>query len=184
MGHRDTEFSEIFTNFALVKIKIGKMSMGQPTFEQALARLNSYIEQQGGRKTPERVRILEVVFGEDGFFTVAQLHERVSQTGVRLTAATVYKTVETLVHLGIVGRFQGALNTAVYRRLPGNCHRLVCLTCGKVKLVKEQAVPEVLRARHYSAFTAAYFEMTVYGTCSTCARKAKKVKNNTISSKK
>lgn len=144
----------------------------------ALQKLTEYLARTGRRNTPERLEILEAARSLGAPFTVEELASAVEARGVRVVRATLYNTVELLVSAGIIARYYGSRG-ARYEMLPANRHHLVCLRCGKTKSVKDQSFSEVLRARHYSAFTASYFEMTVYGICSACARKAKKSNINT-----
>lgn len=144
----------------------------------ALQKLTEYLARTGRRNTPERLEILEAARSLGSAFTVEDLAAGVAARGVRVAQATVYNTVELLVAAGVIARYYSSRG-ARYEMLPANRHHLVCLSCGKTKAVKDQSFSEVLRARHYSAFTASYFEMTVYGICSACARKAKKSNINT-----
>lgn len=144
----------------------------------ALQKLTEYLARTGRRNTTERLEVLEAARTLGAGFTVEELAAAVAARGVRVSLATVYNAVEILVSAGVIARYFGTRG-ARYEMLPANRHHLVCLRCGKIKAVKDQSFTEVLRARHYSAFTASYFEMTVYGTCSACARKAKKTNINT-----
>ena len=175
-------FSEIFRNFAHVKkthqsisIRMTGEKLKQDSVQQ---KLSEYLVRTGRRNTAERNEILEAARGIGKSFSMEDLAEAVSQRGVRVSQATLYNTVELLVDAGVLGRYYGTGETT-YGILPCNRHHLVCLKCGRVKVVKDKSFSEVLRARHYSAFTASYFEMTVYGVCSTCARQAKKTNINT-----
>ena len=144
----------------------------------ALQKLTEYLARTGRRNTPERLEILEAARSLVTGFSVEELANAVAARGVRVSLATVYNAVELFVAAGILARYFGSRG-ALFEILPANRHHLVCLSCGKTKAVKDQSFSEVLRARHYSAFTASYFEMTVYGVCSACARKAKKTNINT-----
>lgn len=144
----------------------------------ALQKLTEYLARTCHRNTPERLEILEAARTLTSGFSVEELASAVEARGVRVSLATVYNAVELFVSAGILARYFGNRG-ARFEMLPANRHHLVCLNCGKIKSVKDQSFSEVLRARHYSAFTASYFEMTVYGVCSACARKAKKTNINT-----
>lgn len=144
----------------------------------ALQKLTEYLARNCRRNTPERLEILEAARTLTSGFSVEELASAVEARGVRVSLATVYNAVELFVAAGILARYFGSRG-ARFEMLPANRHHLVCLNCGKIKSVKDQSFSEVLRARHYSAFTASYFEMTVYGVCSACARKAKKTNINT-----
>ncbi len=141
--------------------------------ESALQKLNEYLARTGRRNSTERLEILEAAHSLGSGFTAEELMGAVASRGVPVSRATVYNAVNLFVSAGVLARYYGE-SGARYEMLPANRHHLVCLHCGKIKAVKDQSFSEVLRARHYSAFTASYFEMTVYGVCSACARKAKK----------
>lgn len=146
--------------------------------ETAQQMLSDYLLRTGRRNTRERREILAAVCDLTSGFAVEELAAAVAARGVRLSQATVYNAVELFVAAGILTPFFGNRATR-YRLLPANTHHLVCLNCGKEKDVRDKPFAEILRARHYSAFTASYYEITVYGVCSSCARKAKKSNTNT-----
>lgn len=141
--------------------------------EAAQQKLADYLKRTGRRNTTERREILRAAGLLTSGFTAEDLLKKVDESGVRVSVATVYNTIDLLISAGVLARTFSREGSR-YRLLPGNSHHLVCLTCGKIKEMRDQSFGEVLRARHYSAFTATYFEMTVYGVCSACARKAKK----------
>jgi len=174
-------FSEIFINFAHVKKRTNpytRMTGEKHKSDFALQKLTEYLARTGRRNTPERLEILEAAKSLSSGFTTDDLTAAVAARGIRVSRATVYNAVELFVSAGVTARYF-VNRGARYEMMPTNRHHLVCLNCGKTKAVKDQSFSEVLRARHYSAFTASYFEMTVYGICSACARKAKKTNINT-----
>lgn len=151
--------------------------------DMAAQRLSEYMARTGRRNTPERRALLDVIATLAPSFSIEDAMAAMEDIGMHVSQATVYNNMDIFVAAGIVGRFYGA-NGAQYQLLPANKHNLVCITCGKIKNIKDQSFSEVLRARRYSAFTASYYQMTVYGICSTCARKSKKTNIKSLNNKK
>ena len=53
---------------------------------------------------------------------------------------------------------------------------LICTTCGRVKEVKDTNFAAFMNARRFNAFNTDHYSLYVYGTCSSCARKSRRVK--------
>lgn len=153
--------------------------------------LTDFLRRTGRRCTPERYMVLATAEGMQGHFTVEELGAALDADGRRVAIATVYSTLQLLVECALVRRLRLDDGSAVrYELTEANHHHLLCTRCGKIKDVRDPALEELLKTRRYSAFTPAYFALSVYGICSACARKArknkqqKKIKNEIPKSKK
>lgn len=141
--------------------------------------LSEYLRRTHRRCTTERYMVLASAESMSGHFTVEELSAHLIANGRRVATATVYSTLQILVDCGLLRRLRlddGAMRYEA--ATPTNHHHLLCVRCGKIKDVREPAIEEMLKSRRYSAFSPAYFSLTVYGICSTCARKAKQELKN------
>jgi len=98
-------------------------------------RLDAYYERQKLRRTPQRQRIIEVVFSSEEHFTADELWERARVRDPRTSRATVYRTISFLLDAGLVREIDLAQGQAVYDpnfvERPNHNH-LVCVDCGRV----------------------------------------------------
>lgn len=142
----------------------------------ARASFTEYLRNKKLRRTPERYAILDRICELSEHFYVESLHSKLEQNGFHVSKATVYNTMELLVDCGLVRRHQFNNQPAQYERVtgPGNHHHLICTQCGKVKEMKDPDIMRMMNSRRYTAFSAAYFAIYVYGVCSRCQRKNKK----------
>ncbi|MDO4510520.1 MAG: transcriptional repressor [Bacteroidales bacterium] len=139
---------------------------------------NDFLEQGNYRKTPERAAVLNEALAFAKPFTADQLLEALQSTTFRVSQSAVYANLELMVAAGIFSRFfnEGLRKLQFTRVSDEKFVHLVCLRCGKVKIVKDQALAQELHAKRYAAFTEHYRIMCVNGVCNSCARSEKKQK--------
>ena len=106
---------------------------------QAVLRiLDSYLEVNNHRKTPERYTILKAIYKTEGHFTLDELSERlVKDYNFPVSRATLYNTLNLFLQLRLVirHRFQGStVYEACYDNM-SHSHQ-ICTVCGKVTEVK------------------------------------------------
>lgn len=145
--------------------------------------LADYLRSHKRRCTPERFMILEAAEGMKGHFSVRDLCGAIEASGTHIAPATVYSTVGCLSDCGLL-RALHIDGDAVRYEVSDKAHNhLVCTVCGKVKDMVDPELSELLRARRYSAFTASFYTLTVFGVCSACARRRRRAsqENNTKS---
>ena len=137
-------------------------------------KFSEYLDAHEMRKTTERYAILRRVMDINGHFTIEDLQKMVDSDGYRVSRSTVYNTVELLMNAKILRRhvFEGM--QAQYERITLPHTHLICTTCGKVKEVRDPNFAAFMNARRFNAFNTDHYSLHVYGTCSTCARKAKR----------
>jgi Fur family ferric uptake transcriptional regulator len=147
--------------------------------------LDSYLEMNNHRKTPERYAILKAVNDTEGHFTLEELGQKLAdEYKFPVSRATLYNTLNLFMELRLVirHRFQGTTKYEVYGE--SHCHQ-ICTMCGKVTEVKTPEVSEVIDNLHLKRFRKDGFSLYIYGICSNCQaaitkrqRKLKQNKNN------
>ncbi len=96
-------------------------------------RVASILRQQGYKLTPQREAVLEAIFNSPGHLTPAEIYEQVHRTHPGIGLVTVYRTLNTLVKLGLVCEVHAGGKTPHY--VAGNLKHhghLICSKCGKV----------------------------------------------------
>jgi Fur family ferric uptake transcriptional regulator len=121
--------------------------------------------------TPQRQRVLDAVTTL-GHATPEEVVDRVGADGdAALAPSTVYRALEALESLGVVGHTHLDHRAPSYHLADHADHiHLVCRTCGRVdecpKALADQFAGNVLAAR---GFVADVTHMAVHGECSQCA---------------
>ena len=86
------------------------------------------------KMTRERRRILEKVLSLHGHFDVDQLLSLLKESGVKVSRATLYRTLPRLEEAGLVHKVEMGQGHARYEPMFGRHHHdhLVCLGCGTI----------------------------------------------------
>jgi Fur family ferric uptake transcriptional regulator len=140
--------------------------------------LDSYLEMNNHRKTPERYAILDAVYSTDGHFTLDELGEKLAKEyKFPVSRATLYNTLNLFMELRLVirHRFQGTTSYEVYGE--SHCHQ-ICTVCGKVTEVKTPEVTKAIDELRLKRFRKDGFTLYIYGICSTCQGRITRLKNS------
>lgn len=143
------------------------------TNEAAEEQFTRFLRSRRLRKTSERYAILKKVSKMPRHFSSEDLSEALDAEGYHVSLTTVYATLELLCQCGILLRHIFGRHAQYEVSGQNHCH-LVCTQCGKVREVNDDELTRLLTSRRFSRFTPAYFSTSIYGCCSTCARKQKK----------
>ena len=142
--------------------------------------LDSYLEMNNHRKTPERYAILNAVYSTNGHFSLDELNEKLAgEYKFPVSRATLYNTLNLFMELRLVirHRFQG---TTMYEACYDNnshCHQM-CTVCGKVCEVKSSEITAAIDALHLRRFRKDGYTLYIYGICSTCQSRLTRQKRN------
>ncbi len=130
-----------------------------------------YLAQKGMRATPEREVILAEVFANHDHFDVEELIMRLRQKGLRISRASVYRTMALLVESGLVQEVYVEDGHMHYEHIYGHehhCH-LRCLGCRKIVEFRNGSVEEAeKRIGEAHDFTVTGHKLEIYGYCAAC----------------
>lgn len=133
-----------------------------------------FLAQKGMRATPEREAILVEVFADHDHFDVEGLIMRLRQKGLRISRASVYRTIALLVESGLVQEVYVEDGHMHYEHIYGHehhCH-LRCLGCRKIIEFRDGAVEEAeRRIGQAHGFAATGHKLEIYGYCAQCQEK-------------
>jgi len=126
---------------------------------------------EGRRMTPQRQRVLDAV-ARLGHATPEDVVAGVTEDGGQpLAPSTVYRALDALESLGIIGHTHLDHRAPSYHLADHATHiHLVCRTCGRVQeCPKEYAEGFAGNVLAGSGFVADVTHMAIHGECSTCA---------------
>ena len=142
--------------------------------------LDSYLEMNNHRKTPERYAILRAVYSIDGHFSLDDLGQKlVDDYHFPVSRATLYNTLNLFMELRLVvrHRFQGGTKYEACYAERNHCHQ-ICTVCGKVTEVNSPEISKAIDLMRLKRFRKDGYSLYIYGICSTCqaviTRKSKK----------
>lgn len=145
--------------------------------------LDSYLEINNHRKTPERYAILKAVYSFGNHFSLEELGDKLSEEyKFPVSRATLYNTLNLFMELRLVirHRFQGVTKYEACYDNASHCHQ-ICTVCGKVTEVHSPKISEAIDNMHLKRFRKDGFTLYIYGICSVCQAKItrqKRLKKN------
>src|SRR5262245_57546339 len=102
-------------------------------------RLRAMLRGYGLRSTAQRIAVLHVFAVADDaaggprvHLTAAQVHDRLNAAGGAVDLTTVYRTLTTLVNLGVLHAIARVDQPTSYGLASGAHHHAVCIRCGAV----------------------------------------------------
>jgi Fe2+ or Zn2+ uptake regulation protein len=137
------------------------------SIDQALKRLRD----AGYKLTNARRTVLSVLCESSGHLTSAEVLERVDARDPSIGRASVFRTLDLLIDLGIVRPTYLESRSPIYVLMSSDGHHahLICTQCDRVIELGECQVADLiaeLAARHDFRLTGHLLEL--YGTCPDC----------------
>ena len=140
--------------------------------------LDTYLETNQHRKTPERYAILDAVYSMKGHFSLEELGELLEREHFRVSRATLYNTMHLFIELRLVVRHSLVDGTKYEASLNNDNHvHQVCTVCGKVTEIQAPLVTEAINETKLQRFRWDAFALYIYGVCSTCQAKLTRKRN-------
>ena len=145
--------------------------------DKEVTRFGSFLEQQGLKLTAERTALVREIFSIHYHFEADELLFKMKEKQLKISRATVYRTLELLVKSGMVRRVHLGEDHYHYEHVTGNSHHdhLICTTCGGVIEFHDP----VLEARQREIcerkkFTPTFHNLQILGVCDACTRKGQR----------
>jgi len=151
--------------------------MEESILQRARETLETYLEENKKRKTPERFAILEAIYNINGHFTLEELGAKMEADNFRVSQATLYNAINLFMQLRLVVRHtfqQGAFYEACFHS-DYHCHQ-ICTVCGKLSEVNVPNISALIGGIKLKRFHQMGCSLNIYGICSTCQARITRMK--------
>jgi Fur family ferric uptake transcriptional regulator len=139
-----------------------------------LDKFDAFLREQGLKLTAERSALVREIFATHYHFEADELLFKMKQKGLKISRATVYRTLELLVKSGLVRRVHLGEDHYHYEHVSGNSHHdhLICTTCGTVIEFHDENLEQRQREIcERKKFTPTFHNLQILGLCDACRRK-------------
>lgn len=142
-----------------------------------MARIAEILREQAFRLTPQRQAIMEILLSNTGeHLNAEEIFKAAREKFPDLGLATVYRTLELLVDLGVVNKIQFNEECSRYEYNPDSDkhshHHLICLKCGGITEFDEDLLDELeKKIARQNNFTVTDHCLRFYGYCAKCRPK-------------
>ena len=143
-------------------------SVLESTITEVKQRFAEHLERAKQRKTPERFAILEEIYRRTDHFDAEALYIHMKTQSYRVSRATVYNTLDLLVHCNLVTRHQFGSNLARYERAFGRHQHdhLICSNCGRVLEFCDPRIQQIKdKMGELFDFEVSSHSLNLFGTC-------------------
>jgi Fur family peroxide stress response transcriptional regulator len=120
--------------------------------------------------TPQRLAIYRALREALDHPSPEGLYARVKGRMPSLSLATVYKTLEALVRVGLAAEVPATGKTKRYDANMERHHHLICTRCDEVRDVYDAGLDRVRPPARLSGFVAHGVSVQIHGLCEACAR--------------
>jgi Fur family ferric uptake transcriptional regulator len=145
-----------------------------PAVEREISRFRQFLANQGLKLTSERTALVREIFASHYHFEADELLMKMKQNHVKISRATIYRTLELLVKSGLVRRVHLGEEHYHYEHVTGNSHHdhLICTTCGTVIEFHDPALEQRQREIcEKKKFTPTFHNLQILGICDSCRKK-------------
>lgn len=133
------------------------------------------LKKEGHKLTPQRLLIWHIL-AEGKHLTAEQIHKRVKSQFPGVDLATVYRTLELLVRLGLVQESSFSFGPSRYEATENVGHNhIICRICGRVEHFDGSKLKEVASSVcELKGFDIESVEANISSVCNDCFSKANK----------
>lgn len=142
--------------------------------ETARQILDSYLEKNNHRKTPERYAVLEAVYGMEGHFTLDELEGKLNnERRFPVSRGTLYNSLRLFAELHLVVRhtFESVPKYEACRPGDSHCHE-ICTVCGRLTELHSPSLRNAIGQLPLGGFRSDGFSLYIYGVCADCQARA------------
>jgi Fur family ferric uptake transcriptional regulator len=145
-----------------------------PQVQKEITRFAEFLGTQKQKLTAERTALVREIFATHYHFEADELLFKMKEKGVKISRATVYRTLELLVKSGMVRRVHLGEDHYHYEHVRGDSHHdhLICTTCGGVIEFHDEELERLQREIcTKKKFTPTFHNLQILGICDSCRKK-------------
>jgi Fur family transcriptional regulator, ferric uptake regulator len=133
----------------------------------------SALAEAGHEKGAARRAVVECLGRQACAISAQEIEEQLRRVGPGVGRASIYRTLEQLVELGLVHRLDMGTGTARYEPADASGehhHHLVCDRCGKLVPFEDAGLERAISGlARRSRFEVSEHDVTLHGLCERCA---------------
>jgi Fur family ferric uptake transcriptional regulator len=133
----------------------------------------AYLKSRGLKFTSARRQLLRAIFAIHDHFTAEQLLERLRQSGVPASKATVYRTLAVMLACDLLELHDFGEGSRYYEHTFGHAHHdhLFCVNCKTIKEFRDDRIEKLqTQVARKAGFDLMAHTLKMYGLCSRCRR--------------
>ena len=137
-------------------------------------KFREFLTARGLKFTHERALILEKIFATHEHFEADDLLVALRRKGLRVSKATIYRTLALLVESGLLRQVMTDEKHAHYEHVYGHAHHdhLICSQCGHILEFFDPGIERLQdRVCRQKGFQAQGHRMQIVGLCARCVKK-------------
>jgi len=123
------------------------------------------------RKTWQKEAVLQALATSKGFVSAQQLHKQITDSGIVIGLATVYRTLNALVQDGLADSLVNTSGESLFRDCSkDHHHHLICNVCGiAVEIEADEAEAWASKIASEHGFTDVSHTIEIFGVCGKCS---------------
>ena len=135
--------------------------------------LKEYLKENKLRCTPERFKILNMIYSIDSSFDIDTLLQHMEEKKFRVSRATIYNTITLLINANLVTHHLFGNRSRYEKCFNNEKSHLICTKCGRITEttipnLRETITPDIKK------FHLTHYSLSVYGVCSKCHQAARR----------
>ena len=145
------------------------------TLDDAKSQFREFLARKNLKLTPERAKILELIFGVEHHIDVGRLYDEARKRfkDTQLSLATIYRTIPLLEEAGFLKFFHARGDHKLYECVYGHDHHdhIICLRCGVIVEFTCEEIEDyqrkVAKRHHYKLVD---HRLELFGICRSCQK--------------
>jgi Fur family peroxide stress response transcriptional regulator len=137
-------------------------------------KLSNLFKENNLKLTPQRYAIYNYLLGTKSHPSAEMIYEALRPHYPTMSLATVYKTLNTLIELGLVQQLNVGEDNFRFDAKSESHPHIVCLGCGRVDDIDELELDHINQiAQKYTNYKISSSKVYFYGLCSECQAQEK-----------
>jgi Fe2+ or Zn2+ uptake regulation protein len=131
-------------------------------------RIDRALEDAGMRRTSQRFAVMQYLMEQPVHASAEEIFEAVNRLDPRASRATIYNSLNALVHAGLVRRLSLDVGGARYDAALDRHHHFFCERCGNIRDIPWFPVSRIAERAALGNHTLRDYDITLRGICGSC----------------